>query len=156
MGKQRGRGQEESPPPRQPRPRPIHHRGPVRDIVFAVRDDGSSPAREFLESLSVSDQDRFNDLFIWMAERGEIRNTEKFRFNVGKATCKVGNRSQTVPIAEFKIHSGSGQRIMAFLHGRQWVLTHGFRKGENLSVQKKRANQIICEDLAGQSAPERT
>ncbi len=104
----------------------------------------------------MSDQDRFNVLFIWMAERGEIRNTEKFRFNAGEATCKVGNRSQTVPIAEFKIHSGSGQRIMAFLQGRQWVLTHGFRKGENLSVQTKRAEPIICEDLAGQGPPQRT
>ncbi len=91
-----------------------------------------------------------------MAEHGEIRNTEKFRFNVGEATCKVGNRSQTYPIAEFKIHSGSGQRIMAYLHGRQWVLTHGFRKGETLSVQTKRAKQLICEDLAGQSSDQRT
>ncbi len=151
MGKHRGRGQAETPPPRPPRPRPIHHGGPVRDVVFAVRNDGSSPAKEFLESLSVSDQDKFNALFIWMAERGEIHNTEKFRFNVGEATCKVGNRSQTFPIAEFKIHSGSGQRIMAYLQGRQWVLTHGFRKGENLNVQKKRAERIICEDLDGQN-----
>jgi len=64
--------------------------------------------------------------------------------NIGKATCEVGNRSQTVPIAEFKIHSGSGQRIMAFLHGRQWVLTHGFRKGENLSVQRSGPTRLFA------------
>jgi hypothetical protein len=156
MGKHRGRGQGANPPPRPPRRRPIHHQGPVRDIVFAVQDDGSSPAKEFLESLSVSDQDRFNALFIWMAEHGEIRNPEKFRFKVGEATCKVGDRTQTISIAEFKIHSGSGQRILAFLHGRQWVLTNGFRKGEKLSVQTKRAEQIVCEDLAGRSPPQRT
>jgi hypothetical protein len=91
-----------------------------------------------------------------MAEHGEIRNTEKFRFKVGEAICKVGDRTQTIPIAEFKIHSGSGQRILAYLHGRQWVLTNGFRKGENLGVQTKRAEQILLEDLAGQGSSQRT
>ena len=93
--------------------------------------------------------------FIWMAEHGEIRNTEKFRKR-RRGYLQGGQSKSDVSDRGIQIHSGSGQRIMAYLHGRQWVLTHGFRKGETLSVQTKRAKQLICEDLAGQSSDQRT
>jgi hypothetical protein len=149
MGKKRGRVPGEGSSPRPVRQRPVQVTGPARDIVFAIRADGSSPARDFLEGLSLFDQDKFNVLFIRMAEHGEIRNAEKFRPKVGEAACRLGDRLEKYPIAEFKIHTGSGQRILAFLDGRQWVLTNGFAKGEKLSIQTKKANAIICDDMAG-------
>jgi hypothetical protein len=150
MGKRAGREQTPVPAPPPVPQRLVHYNGQARDIVFAARANGSHPAKEFLDGLSETDQVRFNNIFLWMAERGEIRSTEKFHHRVGTAKCTSGGKTLEYSIAEFKIHSGPGQRILAYLHGSQWVLTNGFAKGENLSVQTRKASQIICEDLAGQ------
>lgn len=152
MGKNKRQPDAPIPPPQPARPRPIHLAGPIRDVVFAVRADGSHPAKVFLESLSNSDQVKFLALFMQMTEHGKILSNERFRFEVGKVKCTLDGQTNEIKIAEFKIHSGSGQRILAYLYGRQWVLTNGFAKGENLSSQIQKANQIVCEDLEGQKA----
>ena len=38
-------------------------------------------------------------------------------------------------MAEFKVHAGGGKRILAILHGREYVLTNGFMKGADLATE---------------------
>jgi hypothetical protein len=135
------------------RERPVLCRGASRDIVYAVCANGTLPAREFYESLSDADQSKFDALFLRMAEYGEIHTKEKFRPRVGEAVCTVRGKTVRYAVAEFKIHSGGGQRIMACLDGRQWVLTHGFQKGSKLKTEVNRAQRILFEDLSRPDAP---
>lgn len=151
MGKHEGRKRVPSPTPMAPGKRIVHYQGQQRDIVFAVRADGSQPAKEFYESLSGSDQVKFDALFVTTADQGELRNELKFRLKVGVARCQIGGKTELISVAEFKIHSGSGQRILAYRRGRQWILTNGFAKGEKLANQIKRAESIIDEDLSNHS-----
>lgn len=127
--------------------RRVLHRGHQRDIVFAVCADGSEPAKKFLEDLSPVDRAKFFQLFMWTGEQGELRNEQKFRLKVGVRTCKIGDKTQDIPIAEFKIHGGSGQRILAYRQDKQWILTNGFPKGDKLSNHLDRAGEIIGEDF---------
>jgi len=94
------------------------------------------------------DKDKFDNLFLTICELGTIRNTEKFRWSVGKAKCNYGGKVTTYSVAEFKVHTGSGKRMLAILVNSEWILTHGFLKGTKLSVEVKKAQRIFCEDLS--------
>lgn len=118
------------------------------DVAFAVCADGSSPAREYFSALKESDQDKFNSLFIQMTQIGRLFNTVKFRPKVANLNLRIGNRVVSRPIAEFKIHSSGGHRILAIRDGRQWVLILGFQKGEPLENQVERAGNIARDDLS--------
>ena len=48
-------------------------------IEYARRLDGSSPAHEFVSSLSTSDQAKILALFNYLAEVGRIANDQKFK-----------------------------------------------------------------------------
>ncbi len=73
------------------------------------------PARSFVEDELTSDeQAKMAVLFQWLADKGKLHNKEKFKKLVGSAN-----------IYEFK-HKQI--RIGCFQSGRNWFLTHGFRK----------------------------
>jgi putative component of toxin-antitoxin plasmid stabilization module len=118
------------------------------DVVFAVRKDGSCPAREYLAALKESDQDKFNALFIYMTQIGRLFNKVKFRPTVSKLNLRIGDEVVNQPIGEFKIHSSGGHRILTVQDGRQWVLILGFQKGRTLENQIERAENIVREDFS--------
>lgn len=133
--------------------REVLQEGARRDVVYAQAADGSRPAKTFYASLNNQDRMSFASLFELMAEHGAITNPEKFRSNIGKFCCQIGHVTRKGGIAEFKIHHGSGQRILAYRDGRQWVLVSGFPKGANLESEKNKACRIICDDLRRQNPP---
>lgn|ERR1017187_7965883 len=138
-----------SPPPQ----REVAQRGVLRDIVYAQLPDGRQPAKEFIASLGVKDRMSFTSLFLTMAEHGLIRNPSKFRPNIDKFHCQTGDINRKYVLAEFKISHGSGQRIFAYLNGRQWVLVSGFPKGASLESEMSRARRIVCADAAFHQPP---
>ncbi len=107
--------------------------GPKRTIAFAVRANGSMPAKEFYESLDESQKRQVAVLFERMANEGVIRNREQFK--------KV--RGEIFEFKRFQI------RIGCFPVGRTWVLTHGFIKKSDdwKQAELDRANSIRCEHL---------
>src|SRR5262245_32606487 len=77
--------------------------------------DGSSPAGDFVDTLSEADRRKIDVLFARMADHGQIRNREKFK--------KVENSDQ---VFEFKSHQ---IRILCFFVPRgRLVLALGLRK----------------------------
>jgi hypothetical protein len=127
-------------------PREIHADGPKRSIAFAMLGDGTKPARDFFDDLDEGDKDKFDSLFATMCQHGKITNDQKFRSCVGTTRCDHGGVVTRYPVSEFKIHTGSGKRILAILDGRQFVLTHGFNKGAKLPSEVKKAGRIFSED----------
>jgi hypothetical protein len=109
--------------------------------------EGEEPAKVFFAKLTIGDKAKFAALFQTIADTGHIRNEEKFRPSVYVAKCTCGGRTIEYSVAEFKIHSGPGYRIMACLDGKTWVLTHGFSKGSKVETEGKKAERIFCEDL---------
>ncbi len=107
--------------------------GSARDIEYAVRANGSMPAKEFVESLEDSDQRKFGVLFDKLAAVGIISNTEQFKQVRGK-------------IWEFKRHQA---RIGCFQVGRKWILTHGFIKKKDRwsNDEIEKANNVMAEHL---------
>jgi hypothetical protein len=130
-------------PPR----RKICQTGSACDIAYAEAEDGSLPAEEFLQALDPKDFVSFSALFLLMAEHGRISNSEKFKPKVAKFECSNGDIKRGGNIAEFKIHRGSGQRVLAYRDDRQWVLVRGFPKGAHFDGEVNKARVIICEDL---------
>ena len=122
-----------------------------RTISYAVQANGTEPAKVFYDALSDHEKDRFDTLFLTMVQQGRISNAEKFRPKVGEAKCSEGGSVKRYPIAEFKVHLGTGSRILACLDGNQYVLTNGFRKGSPLPVETRKAERIFCDDLSGRA-----
>ena len=106
--------------------------GPARSITCALRPDGKSPAKDFLDNLDEKTRRRFTVSFQRMADEGHINNKEHFR--------KVQDR-----IWEFKRFQ---HRIGCFQDGQEWVLTHGFiKKGDKWPrTQVERAVLIMTQD----------
>lgn len=113
--------------------RPVLARGGKLTIVCARRANGSSPAREFIESLDMGDQGKLFAMFQRMADVGQISNRQKFKKLDGK-------------IFEFKSYQ---IRMPCFRDGLQWVITHGFVKKRDRvpPAEIVRANAIMNEDL---------
>lgn len=107
--------------------------GVARTIEYAVCSNGRMLAREFIESLDVSDQRKLDVLFRKMAATGQIFNCVQFKQVEGK-------------IYEFKRHQ---VRVGCFQISRRWLLTHGFiKKGHNWPKSElKRAERIMIEHL---------
>lgn len=114
--------------------RPVAERGDKRSVEYAVRTDETSPAKEFIDGLSLSDQAKLANLFRRTADLGEIVHREKFKQLRGE-------------IWEFKAHQ---IRVLCFRDGNAWVLTHGFiKKRDNVRTSEiDRADDIRDEDLA--------
>ena len=105
------------------------------DVLYAVRSNGTMPAKDFIDGLGVADARKLSVLFRRMAEFGLIHNTQQFKMIEGK-------------IWEFK----RGQiRIGCFRVGNTWFLTHGFIKKRDKwpAREKERAKTIRKEHLAG-------
>jgi hypothetical protein len=130
------------------RPRTVLIEGPQTNVVYAKITLGREPAKEFYESLEMSDRVKFLNLFIRIAEHGRITSQEKFRLNVHNINCNHNGTITQYSVAEFKIHTGGGKRIMACSIGREWVLTHGFLKGNDMATEREKAGRIFCEDPA--------
>ena len=105
-------------------------------VRYAVRQNGTCPARDFIDQLSDSDRAKLAALFDRMAAVGQIRNREKFKKVEGA-------------IFEFKSFQ---IRIGCFQHGRVWFLTHGFQKkaARWRREELERAETIRSEHLARQ------
>ena len=103
-------------------------------VRYALRTDDSSPAKDFIEKLDERDQRSLATLFERMAEHGKITNEEKFKKLTGS-------------IFEFKKFQ---IRIGCFQVGRNWYLTHGFRKKKDHwpPAELDRAEQIRREHMA--------
>jgi phage-related protein len=89
--------------------------GAALRIEFYVSPNGTAPAEEWLERLSLTAQQKFAALFARMGDTGKIWNERKFK-----------HLTETDQIFEFKVET---DRILCFFFvGRRLVLTHGFRK----------------------------
>jgi len=107
-------------------------KGPCAIVAYARRENGSRPAKDFIESLEKLDHAKLTKSFQRMANVGRIHNTERFRKLRGK-------------IYEFKVYPKV--RILCFQLGKAWLLTHGFSKetGDTPSRQIERAEDIMNE-----------
>jgi hypothetical protein len=109
------------------------YRGNWGAVALAVLEDGSCPAREFIESLSEGDLMKLLALLKRAADMGpiNINNREKFK--------KLEN-----DLFEFKVFQ---IRIPCFYDGRSIVLTHGFKKKQDdiPPAEIKRARRIKDE-----------
>jgi len=107
------------------------------DIVCAVRENGNSPACEWLEKLQDQDRERFiklGALFQRMAQVGRVVDDRKFKKLKGD-------------LWEFKSHQ---HRVGCYRDGGAWVLTHGFVKKQNKwrRSEIEKSISIIEEDRA--------
>lgn len=81
-------------------------------IIFAKKDNGECPAKDFLASTKPPDWGKLDRILKRLAERGKIINKEQFR--------KVDGQLYEV--------KGGGKRIVGFFIPKHFVLTHGFKK----------------------------
>lgn len=115
------------------KPEVVVHDGNLRTIEYAVRANGSMPAKVFIESLDESDQRKIAVLFRRMAEHGRVPNREQFK--------PVGGE-----IFEFKKHQ---VRVFCFRKENRWLLTNGYKKKTARLNQNEiaRAERIMTEHL---------
>jgi phage-related protein len=113
-------------------------KGPCAIVAYARRENGSRPAKDFIEDLERPDQAKLAKSFHRMASTGKINNPARFR--------KLGGRSGK--IYEFKIYPKA--RVLCFQRGITWFLTHGFSKETNKTppIQIERAEEIMREHLS--------
>lgn len=116
-------------------------RGNQRTIEYAIRTNGSMPAKEFIESLDDSDQRKMAALFDRMAQHGTVPNPKQFKFVRGK-------------IFEFKKHR---IRVFCFRKGDRWLLTNGYPKKKDKLDQGEidKAERIMREHLEREAKKER-
>ncbi len=108
-------------------------KGTKRTIAYAICRDGSSPAKEFLASLTGSEAAKLAILFKRMALIGTVGNEQHFR--------KEGKK-----IWAFKRDQ---MRVGCFQEGTTWFLTHGFKKKKDKwpKSELERAERIHAEHL---------
>lgn len=98
--------------------------GRVLRIEFYVAPNGTAPAEDWLEQLSVAAQQKFAALFVRMGDTGKIWNERKFKHLTG-----------TDQLFEFKVEP---DRILCFFFvGRRLILMHGFRKAGDKTPQRE-------------------
>ena len=86
--------------------------GAIYVVEYAVRIDGSMPAKEWLESQTLKVQASFGVLFKRLCQDGRINNEEQFR--------RLHDH-----VWEFK---RNGHRILCYCSGRRYLLTHQIKK----------------------------
>ena len=113
----------------------IFYEGPARVIEAAILQDGSMPARDFVESLSEADRAKVYALFRMLGDIGRITNSEKFK------------KTEGTEFWEFK--SFQIRMPCFFLPNRRVVITHGFRKKQDKIPRGEieRAKRIKTEHL---------
>ena len=112
---------------------PIVVSGSFRTIEYAIAANGSMPAREFVENLSVAEKAKIAQLFRKMADLGKLPNREQFK------SVRGG-------ICEFKKHQ---IRVFCFRKDDRWILTNGYKKKRNKLARAEvdRAERIMREHL---------
>lgn len=116
-------------------------RGNLRTIEYAIRANGSMPAKKFIEGLSVPDQAKILVLFRRMAEKGDVPNREQFKLVEGK-------------IFEFKKQQ---IRVFCFRKENRWLLTNGYKKKRDKLDRSEidRAQWIMQEHLEREAREQR-
>jgi len=98
--------------------------GTVLRIEFYVAPNGTIPAEDWLEQLSLAAQQKFAALFARMGDTGKIWNERKFK-----------HLTETDQLFEFKVES---DRILCFFFvGRRLIVTHGFRKAGDKTPKRE-------------------
>lgn len=111
-------------------------KGAKRDVVAAVRRNGTCPSLEFLEGLSKSDAAKLYALFKRIADHALIQDGTKFKKLDGD-------------VWEFKARGrDTGLRVTCYLIGRLVVLLTGFTKKENDAAPREveLAKSVMDED----------
>jgi len=121
--------------------------GRMRTIEYAVRTDGSMPARVFLDSLHVRDRQHLMGRFQHLADGGEqVMNNQAVFKKERPPFFAFKRRSKHSP------RGGEGMiRIPCFRIGNRWILTHGFWKEPQSEWAERHfaeANQIHSEVMA--------
>jgi hypothetical protein len=111
-------------------------------IEFAVRDDKSMPAKEYLDSLNPSDRLNVVAYLQQLADSpdGMIHNQPKIFKRENETFFALKRRGL----------QGRRIRIVLFRHGRRWILTHGFDKPAQAKWNKReftKATKIRNEHL---------
>lgn len=104
-------------------------RGPIGTVEYAVRWDRTSESRQWLESLPLNQQARFDVLFEKVLLSRTAMNRTQFR--------KLGDQ-----VYEFKRY---GLRLFCFMQGSRYLLTHGEKKA---SPRKLAAEISHCRMIA--------
>ena len=110
-------------------------KGKKADIYAYLKENGESHVVDFIEHLNVSEQKKITRHLEFFAERGELRNREKFRV-------------EEKPIYAFKSFQ---VRILCFFLPnavkRSIVLTHGLKKQQDAMSRSEldKANRIYKE-----------
>jgi hypothetical protein len=115
----------------------IIHSGPNYPVVCAVRENGNSPAKEFIEQLEAQDKNvlrQFMVLFDRIGREGRIFNKQQFRHEQGE-------------IWSFKKDQ---HRLPCYRDGKCFVVTHGFvkKKDKWLKSDFDTSVGIMQEDMA--------
>lgn len=113
--------------------RPVAHDGVCLTIVFALLQDGTSPALEFFEGLEDSDQAGLLKLFQLLGNFGKISSDQKFK----KVDAEIWE------FKKFQI-----RMPCAYARGGLVIVSHGFiKKGDKMPpTQLQRARDILAED----------
>lgn len=116
--------------------------GSFGTIECAITENGSVPAKDFLDSLDASSLRQLDTLFHRLADTGKIHNKEQFK--------KLSGR-----IYEFKRYQ---IRMGCFQIRNNWRLTHGFTKKDNKWPKREldKAVRIMEEDLERDAPAPRT
>ena len=93
-----------------------YHNGPGADIYVYSTERGESPASEFISGLDKKSQRKVVALLVEFANRGEIRNTQRFRMEEKPIYCFKSDQTR---IPCFFLPDKSKKTI---------VLTHGYKK----------------------------
>jgi len=129
--------------------------GRQRTVEFAVRKDGTSPAKEFFDNLDRSDSAHLLAWFKKLAQDGEANL--RFAKKLFKCEKELPKNITIIPghlwtfKRETRKRPGGGKgmiRIPCFQYQRRWILMHGFWKPARSKwpdIQVSMAFQIIRE-----------
>ena len=103
--------------------------------MCAVRYRGKAPAKDFLEGLERSSQNKFKAVIDELLTNGWITNRERFH--------KL-HASGKPDVYEMKVHDGGGMRLFCILHGSDWYATHGVisKPNRQLAEEIRKARRI--------------
>lgn len=113
----------------------VVHRGNRFSVVCAVRLNGNSPAKDFLEELERLNKPKLRQIGVQFLKIGQF----------GHITSKEHYRHEQAEIWSLKSHQ---HRLPCFRDGNDFVLTHGFvkKKDKWLRADFETAVNIMRED----------
>lgn len=108
--------------------------GKRRTVEYAVRDDGSKPAKDFLDALEAKEKAAVVALLSHLAEVGEegFHNRKRFRQErppiwAIKRKAAQGKKEKSKKKSKEK-RASRLIRLPCFRDGDRWIITHGFWK----------------------------